>query len=75
LIERLNAFLGSRRITRIKLETGNISARPESPEHPTLRPQQPDEPKTATGLKSALAKFAALRARLGLKLVRPNRPD
>ncbi len=75
LIERLNAFLGAKRIARIKLISGNIPERIESPTHPSLHLPQRGVPEEDTGLKGALKRFARLRGQLGLLATRRNLPD
>lgn len=75
LLERLNAYLGGKRIARIKLVPGNLVAKTESPPHPVLGLQRPLDPKRSTGLKGALEGFARLRERLGFPATHGNLPD
>ena len=69
LIERVNAYLGQGRVTRLRLVPGRLETLAGPPPHPA---PQADSPSAKLGLSSALARLADARAKL--KSARPKRP-
>ena len=60
LIERLNAYLGTKRISRIRFVSAHLAQQPEPQPHPRLKS---DGNKLASGLSGALQQLAGLRAK------------
>jgi hypothetical protein len=69
LIHRLNAYLGSGRIVRLKLVPGRLAPLDELPNHPAPLAESAVE---TLGLPAALDRLAQARTRL--KSSRPKRP-
>jgi hypothetical protein len=76
LIERLNVYLGSNRIARIKLIPGRIGDPSEPLPHPALGGRRADEPKAdeKPNLFHAIERLGAARLAAGSR-PRPDRPD
>jgi hypothetical protein len=69
LIERLNAYLGQGRITRLRLVPGQLAQNAEPPNHPA---PLSEAVAGKLALPEALGRLAGMRDRL--KKSRPNRP-
>lgn len=67
LIERLNGFLGAKRITRVRFVPAHLGDKPELPSHPSTKQALPNGAETARGLSGALQHMASLRRQLGSK--------
>jgi hypothetical protein len=64
LIEKLNAYLGPGRITRIRLVPGQLAPPPTLPEHPPQFISQPGHGSEKAELSDGLSRLAALRRSL-----------
>ena len=67
LIERLNGFLGNKRISRIRFVPAQLGDMPEPPSHPSIKRALPNGGEAAQGLTGALQHMAGLRRQLGSK--------
>jgi hypothetical protein len=67
LVERLNSYLGANRIARIKLVSGNLPERIDSPEHPALHLPQGGGSEGEKELRASLERFTQLRKLSDLK--------
>ncbi len=78
LVDRLNAYLGTGRIARIRLKTGTIQNPEDLPNHPALTLPVQKAPKEEqggeTGLAGTLEHFGEMRQKLR-KIVARDRPD
>jgi hypothetical protein len=70
LMERLNAYLGEGRISRVRLVSGRLTRRADPPGHPQPEAEAGTE---SLALGEALNRLARLRAEVGRK--RGKRPD
>ena len=72
LIERLNGFLGHKRIARIRFVPASMTARREPPPHPASKYPGPVNAEPVDGLADALEHLDFLRSHTTPK---PSRPD
>jgi len=72
LLERLNGFLGQRRITRLRLLPARLEVPAQPPAHPAASRGQTVKVEPAKGLVGALENLDNLRSRRAAK---PRRPD
>lgn len=72
LIERLNAFLGHERITRLRFLSAKLEPNKEPAAHPAASRPQPAKAEPTKSLAGALEELGILRSQTRAKRLRPD---